>query len=144
MTSYVLDASVAVKWFLGEPDETLREPALAVLESYRAGEVELLVPELFCTEFTNVMRKAERLGRSDIKSSDLAIAEILRRDLRTYPTVTRIARALAISRTHGCSVYDAVYLVVAEETQAPLLTADQRLVRAVAGRLPVVWLGALV
>ncbi len=43
----------------------------------------------------------------------------------------------------GRSVYDSIYLALAVESAGQLVTADERLVNAVAGRLPVIWLGAI-
>ena len=58
MTAYVLDASVAAKWFLHPVRETLTSEALQLLHEYVAGRVRLPVPDLFWSEFGNVLWKA--------------------------------------------------------------------------------------
>ena len=72
MTSYVLDASVAAKWFLrvGEP---LAAEALQLFKSYRAGETDFLVPDLFFAEFANILWKAQLRGRCEATLADSAI-----------------------------------------------------------------------
>jgi predicted nucleic acid-binding protein len=50
---------------------------------------------------------------------------------------------LEFALRYGVPVYDSIYLVLAQDEQCPLLTADERLWRAVAGQLPFVrWLGS--
>ena len=51
MIAYVLDASVAAKWFLPAAHETLADEAMRVLDAYVAGQLRLLVPDLFWPEF---------------------------------------------------------------------------------------------
>jgi predicted nucleic acid-binding protein len=43
----VVDASVAVKWFLPEDGEALVSQALALLDAYDKDEVRFVVPDLF-------------------------------------------------------------------------------------------------
>ena len=64
MTSFVLDASVAAKWMLPAKDELLRPEAYRLLDAYGAGEVSLVVPDVFWAECGNIVWKAVRqLGR---------------------------------------------------------------------------------
>jgi len=44
---------------------------------------------------------------------------------------------------HGRSVYDSIYVVLAVEAEAQLVTADEKLANALAGHFPVKWLGAI-
>ena len=46
MTAYILDASVAAKWFLPSAGETLTVEALQLLKDYANGRVTLAVPRL--------------------------------------------------------------------------------------------------
>ena len=63
MTTVVLDASVAAKWFLPSPSETLRDEAFNLLGQYANGELRFIVPDLFWPEFGNILWKAARQGR---------------------------------------------------------------------------------
>jgi predicted nucleic acid-binding protein len=51
--------------------------------------------------------------------------------------------AFAISAASGRTVYDAMYVALAVISNAPLVTADERLANALAARYPVRWLGSL-
>jgi predicted nucleic acid-binding protein len=143
LTRYVLDASVAAKWFLAAGDETLSGEADALLRLYAAGEIQFFVPDLFFAELGNVLWKAERLGRCDRATVEAALTEILNRDFPRFSSAALLPRAVALARAHGRTVYDSLYLALAIEIGANWVTADERLVNALRGRLPVVWLGML-
>jgi predicted nucleic acid-binding protein len=140
---YVLDASVAFKWFVKARDETLIEEAARLLELYLTTEVQFYVPDLFFAEFANILWKAERLGRCDRKTADAALAEIVNRNLPTFPTSVLLKPAAGIARAYSRTIYDSLYLALASELDAPFLTADVKLVNSFRGQLPVLWLGAL-
>jgi len=140
---YVLDASVAAKWFLSAADETLTEEALHLLHLYLEAEVQFFVPDLFFAELANIFWKAERLGRCDSQTTDAALTELIERNLPTFPSAPRLKQAAGIARTFGRTVYDSLYLALAQELNATFVSADARLVNSVRGRLPAAWLGAL-
>lgn len=108
---------------------------MALLQSFVKAETQLFVPDLFFSEVTSLLWKAERRGRCQ-----KALAEAA---LEIFPTTPLLKSAVRIARDCGCALYDGLYLALAAQEEAPFITADARLVRAVAGRLPVVWLGAL-
>jgi predicted nucleic acid-binding protein len=54
-----------------------------------------------------------------------------------------IEDAPSIALAVGRSVYDGVYIALAVQAGAELVTADERLANAVAARLPVKWLGGI-
>jgi len=56
---YVLDASVALKWVLSEPDSP---KALSVRDDYRNQLHELLAPDVFPVEIAHALTRAERRG----------------------------------------------------------------------------------
>ena len=103
----------------------------------------MFVPDLFFAEFANIFWKAERLGRCDPATTDLAVSEIVGRGFPTFATAPLLAHAGSIARTFQRTIYDNLYLAVAIAIGAPLLTADRRLVHSVQGRLPALWLGAM-
>ena len=141
MTSYVLDASVAAKWFLraGEP---LAAEALQLLKSYRAGQTDFLVPDLFFAEFANILWKAQLRGRCDATLADSAIRELISIGFPAFPSVSLIEAAVQIARAYQRTVYDCIYVALAVETKSDMVTGDQRLANSLPG-LPVVWLGLL-
>ena len=143
MRRYVLDASVAAKWFLNAPDETLVEEANQLLGHYLTLEAQLVVPDLFFAEFANIFWKAERRGRCDPRTTDAALAQMFDLHLPTFPTAPFVKPAAAIARAYGRTVYDSLYLALAVEVEAVLITADARLANSLQARLPILYLGAL-
>ena len=143
MSLFVVDASVAAKWFLPSEGETLVEEALQFLHRYTTGQVRLLVPDIFWAEFANVLWKAVRRGRWTKEAADTAIAAMTSRNLPTVSSLELLEAAFAIAHTFERSVYDSLYVALAISSKAQWLTADERLAHALAATLPVKWLGAL-
>ena len=142
MTSYVLDAGVAAKWFLPAADEPLSAEALRLLRRYSKAQVGLMVPDLFFPEFSNIFWKAERRGRCDAATADAAVSEILRGGFSIFPTVSLIQPAIQIARAFDRTVYDCIYIALAIETNTQLVTADEKLANSLSG-MPVTWLGLI-
>jgi predicted nucleic acid-binding protein len=143
VTPFVLDASVAAKWYLPERDETLVRPARQLLGDYLRNDVAFIVPDIFWPEFGNIMWKAARVERitPDRSFSGLALLKDL--NIPTYPSSDFLAEALQIALVHGRTFYDSLYVALAVRTKANLITADERLANALAAHLPVKWLGAV-
>ncbi len=143
MNLLVLDASVAAKWFLPSAGEPLTEEALALLRRYAAGEIELTVPDLFWAELGNILWKAVRTGRLPEKSATQAMADMVQYRLSTVSGRDLAVDALAIALSTGRTVYDATYVALAVREGSTFITADERLVNAIATHWPVKWLGML-
>ena len=143
MSLFVVDASVAAKWFLPAEGETLVEEAIQLLRRYAAGQIRLTVPDLFWAEFANILWKAVHRGRWTKNAADKALAAMKERGLPTVPSLDLLEEAFAIAHAFQRSVYDSLYVAVAINSKAQLLTADERLAHALAAALPVKWLGAL-
>ncbi len=127
---YVLDASVAAKWFTRheEPD---REKALALRDRHRRRHCRLILPELGLIEVMNALRFAPRAVEAD---SSAALAVLNDLQLHVEPVDWELLRkATAIAWAYRTSVYDAVYVALAERIGFPLVTADEELVRRMKG-----------
>lgn len=142
MTSFVLDASVAAKWMLPAQGELLRAQAFRLLDAYGAGEVNLVVPDIFWAECGNIVLKAVRQGRVDRGTAELELYSLARRDIPTISSLHLLQEAVTIAFDFGRSVYDCLYVALATQGRKQLITADERLVNALAARFPVKWLGA--
>jgi predicted nucleic acid-binding protein len=130
----VVDASVAVKWFLPEP---YTREALRLLEDER----ELLVPDLLWAEVGNVLWKRWRQG----EIPEDAAAGILQ-DIRKLPLAVHAAEEIAevawsFATRFGRSFYDSLYLALAASQSCSMVTADRRLWNAVGSAVPfLVWI----
>ncbi len=121
---FVLDASVAVKWFVEEQD---RDRALQVREDYALGKIELLAPGLMLYEVGNALRfhpnGTEEIGLKSVTS--------LRKMQFMLETVQDrlVEEAMRISYAEGISFYDSVYLALAEVENCKVISADEQLVK---------------
>ena len=118
----VVDASVAVKWFLSfKPDEDHADLALKILEQTVLGSLQLVQPPHFLAEVAAVLA---RLKPDDAPADLLDLLNIERRTLDT-PEV--YATALELAVRHQQHVFDTLYHAVALHTAgATLITADRR------------------
>ncbi len=124
----VVDASVAVKWFLPEPDTPL---AIAVRDAHVDGETTLVAPLLLVYEVANALRYHPQVGAEALADhlEDL-FALSLGFDV---PSEESLGEAVRLAYRRGTTLYDAAYLALAERLDCPLVTADREQLEA-AGR----------
>ena len=93
----VIDASVAIKWFLSfEPEEVHADSALEILERLARGDLELVQPPHFVAEVAAVLA---RLKPGEARDDLLDLLDIERRTLDT-PALHATALELAIRHQH--------------------------------------------
>lgn len=129
MNQGVIDASVALKWFL--PDEAEGKKALDLLEGYLNGRVFLICPALLGYEVLNGLILAGRRGRIPKEIIETAFEGFLQIGITIkdpYPGYPKLIRHCLRA---NITAYDASYLVLAEMEKVPLITADEKLIRAV-------------
>jgi len=122
----VIDASAAIKWFINEP---LHDHARRLLE----GGESLHAPDLLLAEIGNIAWKKVIRGEIDEEQ-----AQKITQSLRELPITLQssdelINRALQIALSIKHPVYDCLYIACAEALGGTLVTADERLEKALAG-----------
>ena len=126
MSRFVVDASVGVKWFLPEPGTAdairLQDPAH-----------ELHVPAFFDLEVANIFWKAVRQGRLTRPAADLRLGQLAALPVPRHPEGPLVPVAFDIADGTNRTVYDSLYVALAAHLGAVLVTADDRLVNALAG-----------
>jgi predicted nucleic acid-binding protein len=137
---YVLDASIAVKWHLH--DEEFVAEARIVLADFREGRIRLLAPDHIRYEVASAIRQAVRRGRLQREVGAVAIDQFLAWNVTTIGSSDLIRSAYDQALRHGCSLYDGLYLALAEAARCPLLYADERLRHNLTHRFPyALWIG---
>ena len=123
MSVYVVDASVAAKWFF-EEDHT--ETAASVLDSRH----QLHVPDFFRLELDSVICKRIRRGEiTDLEGQRIRDAlKVFPLQYHSVDLFEDAAFELAV-RTRR-SLYDCLYLALALLLDARLITADRRFYEA--------------
>jgi predicted nucleic acid-binding protein len=132
LTSFVLDASVALRWFLDHP----MPPYANRVKQFFLKGVRAVVPALWHLEMSKGLVVAERrsiLTAADIDQAVIDIEQIAAASMDVDGSVVSAKQALATARAFQLSAYDAVYLDLARRERLPLATLDDRL-RAAAAR----------
>lgn len=118
----MVDASVAVKWFLqGNPDEQHTDLALRLLEQSVLGLLTMVQPEHFVAEVAAVLA---RLKPADAPDDLMDFLDI---NYRTLSSPETYATALDLALRYQNHLFDTLYHAVALHTPgAMLVTADER------------------
>ena len=134
MKRFVLDASVALAWFLDNPVA----PMAVRVKQALLGGAGAVVPALWHLEMANGLVVAERrriLTAADVIHGLMQV-EQLAAQITTQSDLVSARQALTTARTFQLSAYDAVYLDTARNAGLPLATLDRGL-RAASGRAAV-------
>ncbi len=119
----VLDASILIKWFVQESDS---EIAIRFKEDLLAGKFDIVIPDLALYEVTNVLRFKSGVTEEAIRSIlptlfDLGLEIIT-------PSCRLLEESLHLSFATELSIYDSIYLALANELGVTFITADKRIV----------------
>ena len=120
--NWVIDASVALKWFLRFRAEEDHVPqAIALLEQTLSGVAEAVQPPHFYVEMAAVLaREKPDTAREDMN-------DLLQLDFRVAEGPELYALAIDLSRRYGHHLFDTLYHAVALlHPEAVLVTADRR------------------
>ncbi len=116
---FVIDASVAVKWFVPEIYE---QEAVSLLNNKHRFHA----PELIFPEFGNIIwKKVIRRGEITQAEGEKIVSEFAQRKLTAHPQKTIIESAYTGAESSGQTVYDWTYLALAVSLSCEMVTADE-------------------
>jgi len=132
---YVVDASVLAKWFLQhqEPD---RDRALALRDLHISGRSKIYIPALALLEVLNAIRFHSKAEEEDGVTA-LETLQDLNLETNT-PDANLLRKANAIAWAYKTTIYDALYVALAEQVGYPLVTADEKMITKLKGHSIVV------
>lgn len=119
---FTLDASVAAKWF---NYESLTEEALRVRDAFAKGKIGLLAPDHMPYEVGNAIWKNKSLSQIDAIAAIKILTDFEIELIRLTPQIAE--QAMRLAREFGVTFYDAAYIIVADHFNAPLISADERI-----------------
>ena len=126
MNRYVVDASVAIKWFIPEIHS---EAALRLQRSrYR-----LHVPALMTLELGNVLAKKIRRGELTRAEGDGILKELKHLPLQRHADERLFPAAYQLALDTQRSVYNCLYLALAEAIDGVMITADHKFYLSLSG-----------
>jgi|SRR3989338_118387 len=131
MNKIILDASVALKWFFKETNSL---EAINLMGDIQGGSLSVIVPPSFYIECANALWEKTRRKMFGFEDAHDAM-----KDIRELPLQGHLHESLEdVAYDHACAyditVYDALYVSLAEIYGAPLVTADDKLIKACKGK----------
>ena len=138
MVNIVVDSSVAIKWFVVEP---YSDEARKILDEYKAGEINLLAPDLINAEVGNIVWKKHRLQALNVEEAR-EIIDTFGNITFTFTSCTDLLnKAYDLAIAHERTVYDMMYVALSQKENCQFVTADERMVNAIGSHFPnVIWI----
>ena len=121
----VVDTSALIRLFV--PDGPLPNDFEGFLRGVERGINIAIAPELLLAEAANVINKKQLTGELSKSESDQLLSDILSVPIRLYPHRPILPRAFDLARAHNLTMYDTLYLALAEEHGAVIFTGDRKL-----------------
>jgi hypothetical protein len=126
VSDFIVDASVAVKWFVAETDSL-------IADELSASNHRLFAPRLIVTEVANTLSRKAMAGLMSVTE-----ATVYLRSLPNYLNgVLAVDELIEPALKNACAfrhpIYDLIYLEAARRLDAQLVTADRRFTARIAG-----------
>jgi predicted nucleic acid-binding protein len=120
MKTIVVDASVAIKWFVPEVHSA---SAAQLLQS----NVMLIAPDLICAEIGNILWKKQRSKELTLNIASEILSDFEKLPLIHHESKFLLHTAWEIATKYSCTFYDSLYLALAKTEKCLLTTADRTL-----------------
>jgi len=121
----VVDTSALIRLFI--PDGPLPDGFEDFLRGVERGLNTAIAPELLMAESANVLYKKRKTDELSGTECDQLLESIMALPIRLFPHRPLLPRAFKLAIDLNFSVYDTLYLALAEEHGAVIFTADLRL-----------------
>ncbi len=120
--TYVIDASVAVKWYSSFGQEDLLK-ADKLLQMYVEGSCDFMAPTLLSYELANALHFNPNF---DVKDVRRALKDFTELQISMRPPFEYLSSAIDLAFKYSLTLYDAVYAALSQFAGAPLITADYK------------------
>ena len=118
---YVVDASVAIKWFANEEKS---EIARSLLRNAELETIRIFAPDILLYEIGNALGKGKHFGRQDIVDAlDVLLDSSV--EVRNLDRLL-IAQSASFMERSGLTFYDASYVALAHTLGIPLISENPK------------------
>jgi predicted nucleic acid-binding protein len=124
VTGLVVDASVAAKWVVNEPDSALARQLF--------GRGDIMAPDLIWAELGSMLWRRQRVGELSAPDAREMMFDLRRLPITIYAIFPLLSLALEIAMAIRHSIYDCVYLALADQQDCRFVTADRCFRNAIA------------
>ena len=128
----VVDTSALIRLYV--PDGPLPDGFEEFMRGVERGINRAIAPELLVAEVANVINRKQQSRELTDGESDQLLSELLAVPIRLFPHRPIVSRAFEMAREQHLTVYDTLYLALAEEHGAVIFSADDQM-ESVADRL---------
>lgn len=122
---WVIDTSALIRLYV--PDGPLHPEIETAFNRAASGAELVLAPELLLAEAANVLLRKRRRGELSAQELGKLLQAVGSLPIRFCGHADLILPSCALAEAHGLSVYDALYLALAERHGARLITSDDAL-----------------
>ncbi|MBI2611820.1 type II toxin-antitoxin system VapC family toxin [Candidatus Gottesmanbacteria bacterium] len=125
MKTYVIDASVALKWISSEKEEELIS-AQKLYQNLKDGNLSIYTPTFLLVETANILLKKKKLTKKEVGEY---INVILNCGINFIDfNYLKINDLLDITSEYDVTTYDGLYLLLAKEMNCQLVSTDRELI----------------
>jgi predicted nucleic acid-binding protein len=129
MKRYVIDTSVAVKWFSKVENDTKK--ALQLRQQMLDGICSVTVPDLLIYELANALKHNPNFLSKDVK---IALDSIFNMGMEIRKADSLVlSHAIDIAFRFNVTVYDACFMALSKIEKMPFITSDYKFIEHVKG-----------
>lgn len=125
---WVVGTSAVVRLFV--PDGPLHPDIEPAMNRAMHGSDVVLAPDSMLAEASNVLLRKKRRGELSSEEVQEIVETIVSLPVRIEPHASLLVAAFSLADAYDLTVYDALYLALAERHGARIITCDERLERA--------------
>lgn len=129
MKKYIIDTSVAVKWFCHEESDA--GIALQLRVQLLDGYCTIASPDLLIHELANALKYNPNFAAKDVKTALNSVFD-MGLDIKKADTLVT-SQAIDIAFRFNVTVYDAYFMALSCIEKKPLITADYQFAKRVKG-----------
>lgn len=123
--NYVVDACVAIKWFIPE----IHWQKATLLQDYPSSK--LHAPDFIQLECTNILSKKVRRKELSVDAANTVQAFLLQMPVQLHSWQSLWLEAAEVAQVTYRSIYDCLYLVLAKQVDGQMVTADKKFYRGI-------------